>query len=1215
LPKMDLSKIRNTIFSFQKIIFTFVILFTVSCIGEKKLVVKFKNPSAFTDLKLNVNSIQVQNNQLVINGNGLSSVSNVTLTNAGVSQTLAVESASNGQVVANGLAAVSLGVGKVFDMVLSNAFGAATFPVSFTLDNGTVTAAQLNDMGATTGQILKFNGTNWAPASQQDVQTYIGVWNASGALPDVTLSAAGDYYIVSVAAGAYAVGDWIVSDGYSWAKIPYSKTSVASFQGRKGNVVLVPADYVTLKDSVTHKITGSSLNDLADLDLTTVTPTNGSVLKYNGTKWVVGTDSTGVASGSIVDADVSATAAIAQSKINGLAASFTAKEDTTSLAADVRAVPLTGLTSASGVLAATDTILGAFGKMMNTQSDYVSKSAGASVATGTIAVSGTGMITVPTATGVTATEVANVTYVTNAIAANGVWAKSGATINYGAGNVGIGNVTPAKLLDVGGDATFNGILVGKGPGNAALNTIVGDVTSSFTNNTTGFSNTTVGAQSMTSNTTGYYNTAVGRASLNANLIGIDNTAIGTSALQTTTSDRSTAVGFRALMSATTGAYNVGLGAFAGSGISTGAQNTAIGSGAYGGTTGSLNTVVGYNSGSALTTGSNNVILGSNTGSSIAALSNYILLSDGAGVERLRIDNSGNVGIGTTSPSKPLDVMGTANQLRLRNSVVNTEASMMFDAGTVGAFQIGVNSGGGGFWVHDGTTYRMTVKAGGNVGIGTTTPAQTLDVAGTMAVSGNMTGSTLYLTNGVVANQLVLNNANQDVVLTRKAAATLQLGSADAAAPIAQTFGAQSVVAGTTNTSGQNFTFTGSRGTGTGAGGSILFQTAPAGSTGTAQNSLATAMTVAGSGNIGVGTTAPATMLDVRGNSQFENATNSTTAFQILDSTGVESLIADTTTDQITIGKGGLRIKRADNAAAYGTAIYTGGNWVFGQPLQTSKLYSNITTGTSLSLNQFNQVMTVSAWPINASMSALSLDQPTIAPNVSGYDSKLLNFTGTVSSAATTTVRGLHTTLTDNSAAIANTVIGISADVSAGTNASANRYAAILLGGNVGIGTAAPGFALDVNGSIAAVGALQAHSDRKLKKNIVNVDHSVEKLLSLNGVFFDWRKDEFPEIHFEGGRQMGVIAQDVEKVFPEAVSKNKKGIRSVAYTMLIAPIIEAIKEFSHKITELFLRTDEHSRAIATLKSENDRLKNENEEIKARLDKVEKMLSNKKVKNTK
>jgi hypothetical protein len=83
----------------------------------------------------------------------------------------------------------------------------------------------------------------------------------------------------------------------------------------------------------------------------------------------------------------------------------------------------------------------------------------------------------------------------------------------------------------------------------------------------------------------------------------------------------------------------------------------------------------------------------------------------------------------------------------------------------------------------------------------------------------------------------------DLFLNRGAAATLQFGSADAAAPAAQTLQVQSVVAGTSNTAGANWTFNGSRGTGTGAGGSLVFKVAPAGSTGTSQNALATALTI------------------------------------------------------------------------------------------------------------------------------------------------------------------------------------------------------------------------------------------------------------------------------------------------------------------------------------------------------------------------------------
>ena len=85
----------------------------------------------------------------------------------------------------------------------------------------------------------------------------------------------------------------------------------------------------------------------------------------------------------------------------------------------------------------------------------------------------------------------------------------------------------------------------------------------------------------------------------------------------------------------------------------------------------------------------------------------------------------------------------------------------------------------------------------------------------------------------------------DTILTRKGAANLRFGDFDAASPVAQTLSVQSIVAGQTNASAAAypFTITGAQGTGTGAGGSIIFQTAPAGGSGTAQNALAAALTI------------------------------------------------------------------------------------------------------------------------------------------------------------------------------------------------------------------------------------------------------------------------------------------------------------------------------------------------------------------------------------
>jgi hypothetical protein len=109
-----------------------------------------------------------------------------------------------------------------------------------------------------------------------------------------------------------------------------------------------------------------------------------------------------------------------------------------------------------------------------------------------------------------------------------------------------------------------------------------------------------------------------------------------------------------------------------------------------------------------------------------------------------------------------------------------------------------------------------------------------------------TAITAILGNAASSDALVFNS---DTTFSRGAIRNFRFGAADASPALAQTLSVQSVVAGTSNTAGAAFTVTGSQGTGTGAGGSIVFQVAPAGTVGTgapaiAQNALAAALTIA-----------------------------------------------------------------------------------------------------------------------------------------------------------------------------------------------------------------------------------------------------------------------------------------------------------------------------------------------------------------------------------
>ena len=129
--------------------------------------------------------------------------------------------------------------------------------------------------------------------------------------------------------------------------------------------------------------------------------------------------------------------------------------------------------------------------------------------------------------------------------------------------------------------------------------------------------------------------------------------------------------------------------------------------------------------------------------------------------------------------------------------------------------------------------------------GSLTSMGSLSIAGGSFIA--FGGAGTYLDTPSNGNLRVNNNsgANSFTVSApvASASATFQHGALDAAAPVAQTIKFQDVVAGTSNTAGVNATIRAPAGTGTGNGGSLIFQVAPAGSSGTAKNAWATALTI------------------------------------------------------------------------------------------------------------------------------------------------------------------------------------------------------------------------------------------------------------------------------------------------------------------------------------------------------------------------------------
>jgi len=108
-------------------------------------------------------------------------------------------------------------------------------------------------------------------------------------------------------------------------------------------------------------------------------------------------------------------------------------------------------------------------------------------------------------------------------------------------------------------------------------------------------------------------------------------------------------------------------------------------------------------------------------------------------------------------------------------------------------------------------------------------------------------------------------------------------------------------------------------------------------------------------------------------------------------------------------------------------------------------------------------------------------------------------------------------------------------------------------------------ALSVTGAITATGDVTAFfsSDKRLKDNIISIENSLDKVMQLGGYEFDWNYLS----PYEGMHDIGVIAQEVLKVAPEAVAKRENEMLAVRYEKLVPLLIEAIKELKEEIEEL------------------------------------------------
>lgn len=311
------------------------------------------------------------------------------------------------------------------------------------------------------------------------------------------------------------------------------------------------------------------------------------------------------------------------------------------------------------------------------------------------------------------------------------WATEGVKTGYPTNTVVVGRLRPSGLTGV--DNVIIGPGVASGITSGTQNLIIGgnaDVGFTGRSVTTGTTNTIVG---LGANSTSLNATVVGfRASvsaqyttvlgMNASASGQDGVALGSYAGSAGTSGiavgancatgsgiDNTVIGTSAGRSASTGANNTIIGKSAGDALTSGNSNCLLGKDAGGAlTTGALNLFLGHTAGDAVTTGSNNTIIGDIAGTT--ALADTVIVAAGT-AERFRVDSSGNMGIGTSTPNVRLEVQNTT---ATTNAVTNV---LRVDSQSSGTPAVGIGVG-----------IQMSAEtAAGNTEVGVVLEAVTTDV--------------------------------------------------------------------------------------------------------------------------------------------------------------------------------------------------------------------------------------------------------------------------------------------------------------------------------------------------------------------------------------------------------------------------------------------------------------------------------------------------------